>query len=904
MLKDLGLFAAFSLIGAAFCSLVFMPHLLGPAPASSKGNYRGYSWIEKMAHWHPEKKRWLILLILGLTIFFSFHAGKVSFESDMTHMNYMSPELRASEARLNKINENSLKSIYLVASGKNLDQALANMEKINSRIDSLKAGNLVKKSSGVSSLLFSNSLQQEKISRWKTFWSGGKKQALLGLLEKEGEGLHFRKDAFDAFASFIDRDFQSLDPDTEKELKQGLFSDYITENRDGATVATVLRVNPENKKAVYGAFDQAPDITVLDKQYLAEKFVEIVNADFSRIALMTSILVFSVLLITYGRIELTMVSFIPMAIAWIWILGIMDLAGIRFNIINIILSALIFGLGDDYSLFIMDGLLQEYKTGKRNLSSFKSSIILSAITTLAGMGVLIFARHPALRSIAIVSIIGMLCVVLIAQTLIPFLFGLLITNRVKHKRFPWTFVGYSLSIFSYFYFALCALLLTVAGFFLIRLNPFQKEKGKVVYHRLLSAYAWSVMYIMGNVKKRVLNPLKEDFGKPCVIIANHSSFLDILLTAMLYPKLILLTNNWVWNSPVFGQVVKLADYYPVQQGIENSIDLLADRINHGYSIVIFPEGSRSPNDQIRRFHKGAFFLAEKLQLDILPIMIHGSGYGITKGDFLLKDPWICLKFLPRILPDDDRFGEGYASRAKYVARYFREEFEKFKVLEEQPRYFKEQLIYNYIYKGPVLEWYLKVKLRLEKNYQAFHEMLPRNGKILDLGCGYGFMDYMLQFAAPDRMITGIDYDDDKINLARHCFSRNDHIEFICADIAEYSFGCFDAIILSDTLHYLPKDKQRKLIAVCIDHLNEGGMIIIREGNQDLEKKHRGTRLTEFFSTRVLGFNKTGPDGLSFISGSMLKEMAAEKNLGYRVVDHSMYTSNMIFVLSRAHHLVQ
>src|SRR6516164_8504462 len=101
---------------------------------------------------------------------------------------------------------------------------------------------------------------------------------------------------------------------------------------------------------------------------------------------------------TYGRIELTMVSFIPMFIAWIWILGIMALAGIKFNIINIILSALIFGLGDDYSLFIMDGLLQEYKTGRKNLSSFKSSIILSAITTLAGLGVLIFAKHPYTQS--------------------------------------------------------------------------------------------------------------------------------------------------------------------------------------------------------------------------------------------------------------------------------------------------------------------------------------------------------------------------------------------------------------------------------------------------------------------------------------------------------------------------
>ena len=87
-------------------------------------------------------------------------------------------------------------------------------------------------------------------------------------------------------------------------------------------------------------------------------------------------------------------------------------------------------------------------------------------------------------------------------------------------------------------------------------------------------------------------------------------------------------------------------------------------------------------------------------------------------------------------------------RAKYIGRYFREEFKQVRKRLEQPVYFREQLIYNYLYKGPVLEWYMKVKLRLEKNYRLFHNLLPEQGSILDAGCGYGFMSYMLHFAAP------------------------------------------------------------------------------------------------------------------------------------------------------------
>ena len=70
--------------------------------------------------------------------------------------------------------------------------------------------------------------------------------------------------------------------------------------------------------------------------------------------------------------------------------------------------------------------------------------------------------------------------------------------------------------------------------------------------------------------------------------------------------------------------------------IEQKMDKIADRMKHGYSLIIFPEGTRSEDGEIGRFHKGAFYLAEKLDADILPIMIHGTNYTLTKKDALLK----------------------------------------------------------------------------------------------------------------------------------------------------------------------------------------------------------------------------------------------------------------------------
>ena len=275
----------------------------------------------------------------------------------------------------------------------------------------------------------------------------------------------------------------------------------------------------------------------------------------------------------------------------------------------------------------MDGLLQEYKTGKKNLSSFKSSIILSAATTIAGLGVLIFAKHPALKSIALISIIGIVCVVVMAQILIPFLFSVLIKNRVSRNRFPWTLWGFIKSSFAFSYFIGWSVTFTIIAWIFSLFNI--KEKGKLIYHTIIARVCRRLVYIMINVKKKIINPQQEKFKTPAIIIANHQSSLDILPLIMLHPKLIMFTNNRIWNSPLFGKVIRMADYFPAEQ-IETDISQVEERIKNGYSIIIFPEGTRAEDGVIKRFHKGAFYLAEKLNVDILPIMIHGTDYTLTK----------------------------------------------------------------------------------------------------------------------------------------------------------------------------------------------------------------------------------------------------------------------------------
>ncbi|MBA3827666.1 MAG: 1-acyl-sn-glycerol-3-phosphate acyltransferase [Taibaiella sp.] len=900
LLNDMGLFAAFSLIGATLCSLILLPHFIvgRGKEINLEIHHTKQSWIDRIADYKPENNKILVSGIFILTIVFLFTAKKVSFENDMMRMNFMSPELKKAENKFNAVNSYTAQSVYLVAEGKNLAEALQYNEYATPAIQKLLISGAVRKTAGVGDLLLSEKEQDKRVATWDLYWTKERKATTIQFLMHEMPRYGFRQDAFSAFPDLLNKRYLSVPPSRSDIYKTGMLNDFIVEKDGKILLVTLLKIDPQRRREVYAALNNIPGITAIDKQQAANSLVSEINKEFNNIAWMTSVLVFMALLLSYGRIELTLITFIPMLISWIWILGIMGLFGIKFNIVNIILSTFIFGLGDDYSIFIMDGLLQQYKTGKKHLSSFKSSIFLSAITTTLGLGILIFAKHPSLRSIAFISIVGIGCVVLTSQVLISFLFHWLITNRVNKGRPPWTLSGWIKSAFAFTYFTAGSLLVTIAGVILLKINPFGKKQAKYIYHTLLSGFTRSLVYIMGNVKKTFLNPNHETLKEPAVIISNHQSFLDIIVSTSLNPKIILMTNKWVWNSPVFGALVKMGGYYLADDGVENSIAPLKEKVNEGYSVMIYPEGTRSPDGNMKRFHKGAFYVAEQLGLDVLPVVIHGTGYTMPKSDFLLKDGEITVQYLPRIKHSDTAWGTGYTERAKNIGKYFRDQYEKVRVLIETPSYYREQLQYNYLYKGPVLEWYLKIKIRLEKDYSLFHKLLPLKGTITDLGCGYGFLSYLLQFMDKDRHIIGVDHDDEKIAVANHCYMKAPTQQFVCADLRSYSIIPQDAFIISDVLHYLQPEEQERLIGECVSNLNENGIIIIRDGDTSLPIRQRGTALTEFFSTKALGFNKTSNKKLSFFSSEHLLDIAAKYGASVEQVDNTKYTSNVVFVLKK------
>lgn len=890
IVQDLGLFAAGSLVGAALCTLIFLPHL----PLGVQREEMKPTVFDKIARWRPERNKWLVLGIFLLTPVMLYFSFQVEFDSDLMKLNYLSPRLEKAQKEVSEANAFALSSVFVVAGGTDKESSLRRLESLQAKMNSLQQQGWVRSISSPVHLLPSVGQQRERIARWQQYWSAGKVDTLLGHVNRLAAATGFNTAAFGSFEQLLKEPPQMLDAGSTAVLGS-LFPNGFS--KDGSKAIAALKVPQEHRAEVFTALSGEQGVIVTDRQQGALQLVEILNDDFNQIALVCSLIVFFALLIGYGRIELATMSFLPMVISWIWILGMMALLGLKFNIVNIIISTLIFGLGDDYSIFTMDGLVEKYRTGKDKLQSVRGAVYVSVVTVIIGLGVLLLAKHPALRSIAFTSVTGLLCVLFISQTLQPMLFNWFIQNRADKGFQPFTLRSFCISVFAFAYFFTGSMVLTVLGVLFTRLWPFGKERGKYYFHIWISRYTWSMMYIMGNLSKKVHNPSGEEFTRPAVYIANHSSFLDILVTTMLHPRLVLLTNRWVWKSPVFGAVVRMAEYYPVADGAEDSIEPLRQLTNRGYSVVIFPEGTRSYDDNIKRFHKGAFYIAEQLNLDVVPLVLHGVRYSMQKGDWLLKDGYPSVYVYPRITAADTSWGTGYSERARKIGRWFRGEFQTLKARNETPRYFKEQLVRSYTYKGPSLEWYCRIKARLEGYYEQFHDMLPREGRFYDLGCGYGFMTYMLHWAAEGRRFTGVDYDEEKIETAQNNFLRGEGVNFEYADVTQYELEPCDGIIISDVLHYLLPAQQRALLDKCLAALKDGGKLIIRDGVSELKERHKGTERTEIWSTKLMKFNKIQNE-LHFISRAFIEEFAAANDLHLQVVDRTKFTSNLIFIMDK------
>lgn len=761
-LQDLGIFAAISVLGASFFALVFIPQVY----RSKSTQVHKKTILDRISSLELHKNKWTIATVILLLIVSIFTYQRVIFNQDISKLNYESETLIAARERLETLTDIGATSIYLSTYGEHTEAVLQRNDSLFQQLETLKKTGVINSYSSIGALVQSEHTQNSKINNWKHFWSPQKIKNTKQQLIESGALLGFKKQSFLSFYDLLETDFKPIQSKDLALVSSIPIDDFIVNDSIATTITSLIKVSDENYSKVVTAFENTPQTLLINRKQVNETFLGNLKNDFNSLIGYSLLVVLLILFLFYRSFALTLITAIPIFLTWLLTIGLMGLLKIEFNIFNIIISSFIFGVGIDYCIFITNGLLTEYRTGEKVMITHRTSIILSVITTVLGIGALVFAKHPVLYTISAVSLIGIVAAVVVSFTIQPLLFHLFIGSTSKRPISPRVLVH---SLISFAYFDLGGLVLSVYGWIVLKLNPKAHLKEQTRLHRLTSKFMKSVLYTNPFMSKEVRNLTKSTFDKPAMVIANHSSFLDILATGMLHPKLIYLVKDHVYNSPVIGSAAKLHGAYPVSGGIENGEAFLEQKVKQGFSIIAFPEGARSTTNKIGRFHKGAFYLAEKLQLDLLPVLIHGGSELSPKNSFIIRDGSFTIEILPRISATDLTFGATYSERPKKFGEYFRKEFRRLRNEIEDETYWHDLLLENYKHKGHTL--YQRVKADLQQfsaTYISILRTLGEKNKIIHISDDDGQLDLLLALDSFNRKIYSFLEDD----LSRSILKNN------------------------------------------------------------------------------------------------------------------------------------
>ena len=423
LLRDFGIFASLALAGSTLFALIFLPHFL-PEKRGNTETVR-FKAIERLNNRGFDRNKWVLAIFTAIILVGIIFSGKVQFDSDLRNLDYNSPDEIESEALFNAKNNDGFIHQYFATVSTVPDEALQANEALAAILDSLKRTGGIHDFSGLVAKVFITEKEQAcRIAAWNAFWSPERKARVMAIVKREALKNDIYPEMFDGFESILNTEYAPASLLKAGIIPENLLGNFIECNADGQyMVFTDVSMEPEEKDVVTAAVVKNPRTFILDPFYYCKDMVEVIHDDFNIALWISSIFVLLILLLSYRNIITALISFMPMAISWFVVQGYMAIIGLEFNLINIVISTFIFGVGVDYSIFITEGLLAEARSGSREMLAYhKSAIFFSAAILAIVTCSLLFAQHPSIRSIGLSTLIGMATTILISYSLQPFVF--------------------------------------------------------------------------------------------------------------------------------------------------------------------------------------------------------------------------------------------------------------------------------------------------------------------------------------------------------------------------------------------------------------------------------------------------------------------------------------------------
>ena len=422
LLQDFGLFAAFAILGTTLFSLVYLPQML-----QAQHNPQKFKWMNPINDYPFDRKKPLLvtIFILMAICIGAWLVGGTRFDADMHNLGYLDDMTEYSEQLLREKTYTGDKTKYFASRGRTMEEAIEHFSVLDCKLDSLQQLGLVKSYTHTNQIFVPMRVQQERIDAWKDYWTPERLNKVRTLIAQTAHQADLNPEAFDTFFEAATRDYEPDSLYATGLIPTGYQSTLMEESYGGDYLCfTSVRCQNDSVRSsesdyirICDAVASNPNLLVLDTYYYTTDTLLQMNADFNVLQWLSMLFVLVVLLLSFHfNVKHTLLGFMPILLSWLIVLGAMVLFDVRFNLISIIISTFIFGIGVDYSIFVMNGLTAP-QTDK--LRYHKTAILLSAVTLITTVSSMLLASHPAIRSVGFSTLVGLLSAVVLAYVLQP-----------------------------------------------------------------------------------------------------------------------------------------------------------------------------------------------------------------------------------------------------------------------------------------------------------------------------------------------------------------------------------------------------------------------------------------------------------------------------------------------------
>ncbi len=341
------------------------------------------------------------LLVFIPMLFFA----RPDFTVDLSSMNTVSSDTLRAEEEIVKTWGNVLGRLYLMSEADTLEHLQEKGDRIAADLEK-EIGSGVLSGAFAPSMVFpGRERRAENLMAWKKFWTRDRVAALRRNIEESSRETGFSPGAFQGFFRTVVNGSVSGGGIPQE------FHTLLGIHRRGVNgqwaFFSVLTPGPSYKGAeFYTRISRSGIARLFDPVLFGERLGETILSGFVRMALIIGAITIAVALIYLRDLKLSMIAMAPTVFSLVCTLGTMNIAGMRPGIATIMVTVIVIGMGTDYALYLVSAYKKYVVETHPSIGLIRLTVLLSAMSTIIGFGVLSIADHALLRNAGLTLLMG------------------------------------------------------------------------------------------------------------------------------------------------------------------------------------------------------------------------------------------------------------------------------------------------------------------------------------------------------------------------------------------------------------------------------------------------------------------------------------------------------------------